>query len=130
MMMPHRSAGIHREIIVAISKEEREAFLRRRGWSPDLPEVQKKEIQDYWGDDDAIEYAIEFGARSCGTVMRPSTSISTFDRRRLPGCFAKLGHGRLPLGSWGTFRRPCTSNGASLMESGTEVPGYALSLTG
>ena len=43
---------------MAITPEEREAFLRRHGWSPELPEADRAEIEAYWGDDDEIEYAI------------------------------------------------------------------------
>ena len=46
--------------MVAISKEEREAFLRRMGWSKDFPEAERKRIEDKWPDDN-IEYALEMG---------------------------------------------------------------------
>lgn len=46
---------------MAITPKEREEFLERHGWSKDLPAEKKKEIEDYWGNDDEIEYAIEMG---------------------------------------------------------------------
>ncbi|MFI5780999.1 hypothetical protein [Nocardia sp. NPDC051570] len=43
-----------------LSNEHREAFWRRMGWSEDLPEAQRRAIEDRW-DDESIDIAEVFG---------------------------------------------------------------------
>ncbi|MFI9510467.1 hypothetical protein [Nocardia sp. NPDC052566] len=44
----------------ALSREHREAFWRRCGWSPDLPDAQRRAIEQDW-DDESIEQAEALG---------------------------------------------------------------------
>lgn len=46
---------------MAITDTERREFLERHGWKANLSPEEKKKIEDYWGDDDDVEYAIEMG---------------------------------------------------------------------
>ncbi len=43
-----------------LSDERREAFWRRVGWAPDLPEPERAVIEQRW-DDESIEMAEVFG---------------------------------------------------------------------
>ncbi|MEV0297181.1 hypothetical protein [Nocardia sp. NPDC050710] len=43
-----------------MSEEHREAFWRRCGWAPELPEEQRRAIERQW-DDESIEMAELFG---------------------------------------------------------------------
>lgn len=38
-----------------MTQQRREAFWRTFGWSPDLPEDQRKKIEDYWSDPEIEE---------------------------------------------------------------------------
>ncbi|WKX01992.1 hypothetical protein Q3O43_29390 (plasmid) [Rhodococcus aetherivorans] len=38
-----------------MTQERREKFWRQYGWSPDLPEDQRKKIEDYWSDPEIRE---------------------------------------------------------------------------
>lgn len=44
------------ESYLPLSDERREAFWRRVGWTPDLPEHERKRIEQRW-DDEYIEMA-------------------------------------------------------------------------
>jgi hypothetical protein len=46
---------------MAITPQERAAFLRRQGWKPELPAAERKRIEEKWADDDDIEYALGLG---------------------------------------------------------------------
>lgn len=43
-----------------ITQEHREDFWRRCGWSPELPEAERRTIEDVW-DDESIDLAELFG---------------------------------------------------------------------
>ncbi|MCM6777377.1 hypothetical protein NDR87_28210 [Nocardia sp. CDC159] len=43
-----------------LSDEHREEFWRRMGWSEDLPESERRAIEERW-DDESIELAEIFG---------------------------------------------------------------------
>ena len=38
-----------------MTQERREKFWRQYGWSPELPEDQRKKIEDYWSDPEIEE---------------------------------------------------------------------------
>lgn len=50
----------HRPTDSRLSPQEREAFLRRQGWSPQLPQAQRETIEAQWPDG-AIEEALLIG---------------------------------------------------------------------
>ncbi|WP_433682601.1 hypothetical protein [Nocardia sp. CA-119907] len=43
-----------------ITPEHREDFWRRCGWSPELPEAERRHIEEVW-DDESIDLAELFG---------------------------------------------------------------------
>ncbi|WP_225725579.1 MULTISPECIES: hypothetical protein [unclassified Nocardia] len=56
----------------ALSDEHREAFWRSCGWSPDLPEEQRRAIENDW-DDESIEAAEALGW-NCGAEWMDHTT--------------------------------------------------------
>jgi len=44
----------------SLTPQEREAFLRRQGWNPNLPAQQRQQIESQWPDH-AIEEALLIG---------------------------------------------------------------------
>ncbi|WP_041293812.1 hypothetical protein [Kineococcus radiotolerans] len=50
----------HRPAASRLTPEEREAFLRRQGWRPELPQAQRETIEAQWSDG-AIEEALLIG---------------------------------------------------------------------
>ncbi|MGV9413822.1 hypothetical protein ACWDOP_28325 [Nocardia sp. NPDC003693] len=48
------------EPLLPLTDERREAFWRRVGWSPDLPERERRSIELRW-DDEYIEMAEVYG---------------------------------------------------------------------
>lgn len=63
----------------ALSREHREAFWRRCGWSPELPEAQRVAIENDW-DDDAIEAAETLGWAAA--VGRDEVTVADFLSKR------------------------------------------------
>lgn len=43
-----------------VADEERQAFLRRRGWSDDLPEECHRSIEEDWSDEE-VELCVALG---------------------------------------------------------------------
>ncbi|WZU35952.1 hypothetical protein Rruber_05465 (plasmid) [Rhodococcus ruber] len=58
-----------------MTQQRREAFWRTYGWTPDLPEAERRKIEEYWTDPE-IEEAQHLGFRSATAPSNPLPSTT------------------------------------------------------